>query len=164
VPCVNGWDNFHRLIRPDFIAGLNAGFQGDRQARAAGHAPATIPVVDVDPMKPSALPTPDSYTFFSEWEKKCGWKNEVTVRTIEAFRSYYPVHLTHCISPTPLLMIVQDNDVLTPADLSLKAYAQALEPKKLLILKGGHFDAYSGANFEISTAEQVSFLQGSLCK
>lgn len=164
MPCVNGWDNFHRLIRPDFIADLNAIFQGDRQARAAGHVPATIPVVDADPLKQSAVPTPDAYTFFSAWEKKCSWKNEVTVRSIEAFRAFYAAHLIHCISPTPLLMVVQDNDCVTPADLALKAYAQALEPKKLLILKGGHFDAYDGENFEINTAQQVEFLQGTLCK
>jgi len=27
VPCVSGWENFHRLIRPDFVAGLNQTFQ-----------------------------------------------------------------------------------------------------------------------------------------
>lgn len=27
VPCVDGWANFHRLIRPDFVAGLNSAFQ-----------------------------------------------------------------------------------------------------------------------------------------
>lgn len=27
VPCVDGWANFHRLIRPDFIGGLNRVFQ-----------------------------------------------------------------------------------------------------------------------------------------
>jgi cephalosporin-C deacetylase-like acetyl esterase len=27
VPCVDGWTNFHRLIRPDFIGGLNQMFQ-----------------------------------------------------------------------------------------------------------------------------------------
>ncbi len=27
VPCVNGWENFHRLIRPDFVGGLNKLFQ-----------------------------------------------------------------------------------------------------------------------------------------
>lgn len=27
VPCVNGWENFHRLIRADFVEGLNASFQ-----------------------------------------------------------------------------------------------------------------------------------------
>lgn len=27
MPCVDGWSTFHRLIRPDFIAGLNQLFQ-----------------------------------------------------------------------------------------------------------------------------------------
>lgn len=27
VPCVSGWDNFHRLIRPDFVKSLNEAFQ-----------------------------------------------------------------------------------------------------------------------------------------
>lgn len=27
VPCVDGWANFHRLIRPDFVGGLNKTFQ-----------------------------------------------------------------------------------------------------------------------------------------
>jgi hypothetical protein len=39
-----------------------------------------VPNVDEDPLKPSALPTPDSYKFFSAWGKKCEWKNEVTVK------------------------------------------------------------------------------------
>ena len=27
IPCVNGYENFYRLIRPDFVAGLNTLFQ-----------------------------------------------------------------------------------------------------------------------------------------
>jgi hypothetical protein len=27
VPCVDGWANFHRLIRPDFVGGLNQMFE-----------------------------------------------------------------------------------------------------------------------------------------
>jgi fermentation-respiration switch protein FrsA (DUF1100 family) len=46
------------------------------------------------------------------------------------------------ISPTPLLMIVAREDHLTPAHLALEAYSHALEPKDLVILPGGHFDAY----------------------
>lgn len=52
----------------------------DRKARANGEKAAVIPVVDEDPTKPSALPTPDSYQFFSAWEAKSPWKNEVTVK------------------------------------------------------------------------------------
>lgn len=32
VPCVDGWTNFHRLIRPDFINGLNKMFQDGKLA------------------------------------------------------------------------------------------------------------------------------------
>lgn len=52
----------------------------DRLARAAGKPPATMKVVDEDPLKPSALPTPDSYQFFHGWEVKSNWKNEVTLK------------------------------------------------------------------------------------
>jgi fermentation-respiration switch protein FrsA (DUF1100 family) len=83
--------------------------------------------------------------------------------SIEAFREYEPAaHITH-ISPTPLLMTVAQNDDLTPPDLALKAYGRALEPKELHILKGGHFDGYSGPFFETNAGRQVEFLKKTLC-
>jgi fermentation-respiration switch protein FrsA (DUF1100 family) len=69
----------------------------------------------------------------------------------------------HMLSPTPLLMIVPANDTICPTDASLKAYANALEPKELHILPGGHFDAYSGPNFELNVGRQVEFLKKTLC-
>jgi len=39
-------------------------------------------------------------------------------------------------------------------DLALEAYEKALEPKKLLILPGGHFDAYTGEAFKVNSAAQ----------
>ncbi|QRD90724.1 Alpha/Beta hydrolase protein [Aspergillus flavus] len=74
VPCVDGWFTFHRLIRPDFRAGLNQLFQDvDRLARAAGKPPGMLPVVNADVHGPSALPTPNSYNFFMKWAKKSNW-------------------------------------------------------------------------------------------
>jgi fermentation-respiration switch protein FrsA (DUF1100 family) len=82
---------------------------------------------------------------------------------IEAFREYDPSsHIAH-IAPTPLLMTVASNDCLTPTDLALKAYAKALEPKELHIIPGGHFDGYSGPNFEKNAGKQVEFLKRTLC-
>ena len=46
------------------------------------------------------------------------------------------------ISPTPLLMIVASHDTITLTDLALASYEQALEPKKLVLIPGGHFDPY----------------------
>jgi fermentation-respiration switch protein FrsA (DUF1100 family) len=69
----------------------------------------------------------------------------------------------HMLSPTPLLMTVPANDTICPTDASLKVYANALEPKELHILPGGHFDAYSGPNFELNVGRQVEFLKKTLC-
>jgi len=39
-------------------------------------------------------------------------------------------------------MIVARQDELTPTDLALAAYEDALEPKKLVLIDGGHFTPY----------------------
>jgi fermentation-respiration switch protein FrsA (DUF1100 family) len=144
VPLVSGFRNIKRLVRQDFIAANRAAFDDDRAARFRGEAPATVPVVDPDPMAVSALPTPDSWEWFSETGKSRApsWKNEVTLRSVELLMEYEPSTYLERISPTPLLMVVAAGDHLTPSDLALEAYQQAREPKKLVLLPGGHFDAY----------------------
>jgi hypothetical protein len=37
---------------------------------------------------------------------------------------------------------VEDQDTLAAPDMSLEVFSHALEPKKMVILHGGHFDAY----------------------
>ncbi|HFK1843163.1 alpha/beta hydrolase, partial [Pseudomonas aeruginosa] len=70
------------------------------------------------------------------------WCNRVTLRSAELARENEPgIHMAR-ISPTPLLMIVADRDLLTPTDLCLEAYQRALPPKRLLMLAGGHFTPY----------------------
>lgn len=144
VPLASGHGNARRLIRADFLAGVQGMFDADRRARMQGEAPAMIPVVDEDPSAPSALPTPDSWKWFTETGKARApsWKNEVTLRSVEMFTEYEPGTYAPFVSPTPLLMVVALGDVLTVADLALSTYEQALEPKRLVALKGGHFDAY----------------------
>ena len=56
------------------------------------------------------------------------------------------------------------NDVLTPTDLAIKAYARALEPKQVHIILGGHFNGYAGPNFEKNAGVQAEFLGQTLCK
>lgn len=143
VPLASGHDNARRLIRADHWAGLHEVFAQDRRARMAGQAPAMIPVV-AEGSAPSALPTPDSWTWFTETgrTRAPSWKNEVTLRSVEMFTEYEPGSYAGFISPTPLLMVVALGDVLTVADLALAAYERALEPKRLVTLSGGHFDAY----------------------
>ena len=83
--------------------------------------------------------------------------------SLEALREYNPAAHIHHISPTPLLMTVPQNDVLTPTTLALEAYSRALEPKQLQILPGGHFDVYTGFNFDRNVKTQAEFLKKYLC-
>jgi pimeloyl-ACP methyl ester carboxylesterase len=137
VPLVSGHANFRALVRADFIAGFRAQFNADREARFRGEAPAMVPVVDEDPLAPSALPTPDSYKWFIETHSRApSWRNEVTLRSVEMFTEYEPGAYLPWISPTPLLMCVAENDVLTPTDIAIGGYENANEPKKLVILPG----------------------------
>ena len=46
----DGYQNFRRLVRPDFIAGFQEQFDADRLARYHGQAPAMVPVVAEDPL------------------------------------------------------------------------------------------------------------------
>ena len=68
VPLISGRRNFETLVRVDFWQATWDMLAADRQARARGEDPAMLPVVDPDPTAQSALPTPDSYEFFSAYE------------------------------------------------------------------------------------------------
>ena len=159
VPLISGHRNVRRLIRADLIAQVQAMFNADRRERFTGKPPAMIAVVSDDPNTPCALPTPDSYEWFTETGKTRApaWRNEVTLRSVEMFTEYEPGSYIEHISPTPLLMVVAAQDHLTVADEAIAAYSRALEPKSLVLLSGGHFDAYGKAFDEASGAARDWF-------
>ena len=161
VPLVSGHRNARRLIRADMIATVQGMFEEDRKARFEGRPPQMIAVVSDDPNIPCALPTLDAYEFMTETAKKRApaWQNEVTLRSMEMFLEYEPGAYIEYLSPTPLLMVVAAQDHLTVADEALAAYERALQPKKLLLLKGGHFDAYVEDFDDASGAARDWFLE-----
>ena len=160
VPLISGYQNLLRLVRSDFLAGVRAGLDADREARFEGKAPTMVPVVSEDPLGPSALPTPDSWQWFTETgrTRAPSWSNEVTMRSLEMLMEYEPISFVERISPTPLCLVVAENDVLTPVDLALGAYERARQPKRLVILPGGHFDAYVGPGFDQASAAATEWL------
>jgi len=158
VPTISGAISSERRTRPDLLAGLNARFDADRAARFAGDPPAMVPVVADNPKAACALPGTDSWTFFAgDPQRAPAWRNEVTLRSAEMAREYEPGVYVPRISPTPLLMIVATQDALTLTDLELDAFERAREPKKLLLIDGGHFTPYAEAFAETSTAARDWF-------
>jgi hypothetical protein len=112
-----------------------------------------------DPSEPCALPTADTHDFFLGpiRERATTWRNEVTLRSVEMFTEYEPGDYLPRITPTPLMMVVAAQDHLTVADISTAAFSRAHEPKELLVLPIGHFDAYVGDAFRESSAAQRDF-------
>ena len=49
-----------------------------------------------------------------------------------------------------------ENDILTPTDLAIAGFDRAREPKKLVILPGGHFDAYV-KSFSLSSGNAIAW-------
>jgi uncharacterized protein len=167
VPAISGSEHFKQLVRIDNWAAMDAAFAGERQARAAGAEATLIPVVDPDPTAVSALPTADSYQWFQATaeQRAPSWRNEVTLLTMEYFRGYEPRAWIPLIAPTPLLMIVAPLDRLADGQLATAAYETASHPKKLQLVAGGHFDAYTGPGFEVtSTAARDWFVEHLLAK
>jgi hypothetical protein len=161
VPVISVRENLRRYLRPDVLSVTRTLFDADRRARFAGQPPAMFPVVDADPTAPSMLPTADSYRWFTETARARApnWRNEVTLRSVEMASEYEPGLYIRHVSPTPLLLIVDTADVLAPADLALDAYERALQPKKLVLLNGGHFAAYIEDFAAASTAAKDWFVQ-----
>ncbi|HEY4006431.1 MAG TPA: alpha/beta hydrolase [Pseudonocardia sp.] len=153
VPAISGSRHFRELVRIDNWAGMDAMFAAERQSIAAGGEPTMIPVVAEDPTAVAALPTPDSHQWFTatSQERAPSWRNEVTLLTMEFFRGYEPGKYVPLIAPTPLLMVLAPNDRLAAGELATAAYETAAHPKKLELVPGGHFDAYTGSGFEISS-------------
>ena len=145
VPLISGHENARRLVRSDFVAAAVEAFDADREARFRGDAPAMVPVVDPDPMATSALPTAESWEWFSQTgeTRAPSWRNEVTLRSVEMFWEYEPGAWIQWISPTPLLLVVAQHDNLTVSDLAIAALERAREPKRLALLPVRHFDAYT---------------------
>jgi fermentation-respiration switch protein FrsA (DUF1100 family) len=48
-------------------------------------------------------------------------------------------------------MVVAPNDRLVAGEIACEAFETASHPKKIVLVPGGHFDAYVGRGFEISS-------------
>ena len=142
VPTISGYEQGLRRVPPDAIAPLERLFDEDERGQFRGEPPRRQKVVGQDLSVPASYRSADALSFYLQPLPPGAWTNEVTVRSGRLARMYEPGAWVARVSPTPLLMIVAVADHITLSDLGLRAFGQALEPKKLVTVAGGHFDAY----------------------
>jgi len=107
------------------------------------------------------LSQPESREWFLRLGRLPGsrWQNRVTLRN--AFVGDPPFDPGLCVAhvaPTPLLMVVADDDRVADAGIALAAFERAREPKRLVRVPGHHFAPYAGPAFERAAGAARDFL------
>ncbi|RDK11899.1 alpha/beta hydrolase [Cupriavidus lacunae] len=146
VPTISGYEAGLRRANGDALVALEQSFDDDERAQLKGEQPRYLAVVSADPKVPAAYRTPDAVSFSLEPNGRPlppgVWENKVTLRSTRLARMYEPGAWIARVSPTPLLLVVARDDSATPTDLALAAYERALQPKRLVVLPGVHYEIY----------------------
>jgi uncharacterized protein len=161
APTIDGHASGLRRVAPDAVAALEAQFAADDRAQLRGEPLATHPIVSDEKSTTSSYKAPEVVSFYLRPVPAGVWENKVTLRSTRWARMYAPGEYIERVSPTPLLMIVADHDHTANTDLALTAYERALEPKRLVMIKGGHFDPYLG-EFNRASSAAVNWFEGHL--
>jgi fermentation-respiration switch protein FrsA (DUF1100 family) len=109
--------------------------------------------------QPAVLGTPDAYEFFQSTgeDARANWINKVTLESVEKMIESDPAGAIEIISPTALMIVAAEQDVLIPIEVVREAFKRAGEPKKLVEIPCGHFDVYDKQPFHeqaVGEAEQ----------
>lgn len=140
---ISGFEALRRAFRPQARQDILREIYDDRERRFEGAAPRMIKAVSETAGEACAMPGAPAHAYFSEQARVAPrWQNSLTLRSLDLLWGLENSVFTPRITPTPLLMIVALEDELVPSDVSLAAYQQACEPKKLVLLPGNHFSPY----------------------
>ena len=133
VPTLSGYQTTVLGLSPAQIDALVKSFAADRLARLRGEAPARLP------------PAPPG-TETGDWLKAAGsgtrYRGDQTLRSKELRMGYEPADYISRIAPTPFLMVGVTRDSRSPPREQQDGFSRAREPKKLVLIDGGHYAIY----------------------
>jgi len=137
---------------------LDESGEGPADTRQAAMGP--VPVVREEGADgPAILDQPESSEWFLAEGARCPtWRNQVTlVNMMGSEPGWDPGQCVAHIAPTPLLLVVAEEDRLAATEISRAAFERAGSPKELLLIPGHHFVPYSGEPFEKAAAAAARF-------
>jgi uncharacterized protein len=160
VPFISGYANLMLVTALETRDQYYRTLEDERRSLYSGNPRALTSVCTDDPTKPVDAPGRRTFSYFQSYTKakNLNWENKVTVRSLDLRLAYEAMPFIERIAPIPLLMIVADNDTITPTDICLQAFARALEPKKLVLVHGDHYTPYLEEFSVSSTAARDWFV------
>ncbi len=132
----------------------------ERQSLAGGNPPTLTSVCTADATRPAHAPGRRSWQYFNHYVNagRALWANAITMRSLELRLDYDALGCVARVAPTPLMLIVADDDDITPTSLALEAYASAREPRRLVMIHGHQYRPYLEAFDQSSQAAREWFL------
>ena len=161
VPIISGYEQIRRGVPAEMRPAMDELFNKDDRAQLRGELPMRQLVVSTDTSVHATSRSQPWANFQDAFQIPSDIEDSkyITVRSSRLAQLYEPGVWISRIGPKPLLMVVAENDAITPIDLALGAYERAVEPKRLKLIKGGHFDAYLGSFKESSSAARDWFVE-----
>jgi uncharacterized protein len=117
---------------------------GDRGVEDHGEILDPVAATELPPAPDGEYPDRDRWRFYAELppERRRTWRNRITSRSLERYAAYEPGRCMAAVD-VPLLVILAENDTITPADLIRDAVGRAGGDVTTLSLPGGHYGVYT---------------------
>lgn len=143
VPWLGTSDLLVQVMGRDWLHQFLGSLEQDRVAR---YQTGTINYMNAVAVNdgPGMMRGAGQYEFYTQAANTIApnWKNQVTLESVEKVVEFDPTPSLHLITPTPLLMVVAENDMALPVSISRAAFEQANEPRQWLSLPCDHFGVY----------------------
>lgn len=138
-----GLNIFESLMGRGQFLGFLGFINGDRDTRFRTGSEATYMPAVALPGGNGAMPTQEAYDFYTDAMNTYAprYENRITIESVENLAGYHGEGNVHLISPTALLMIHGERDLI-PVDQVRAVFEKALEPKKLVVYDCLHTDLY----------------------
>lgn len=137
----------------------------DRESRAAGNKPVYIPMLTAEGENPAGFGKGFDVNGFKMMagakELQPTFELETTLGSYYHIAAFQPMGLIPYVSPTPVMVVTPEHDVVSPAELQrTEIYDRLKEPKRHLVVPDrGHMDVLSGDDFARVLDAQVAFLR-----
>lgn len=157
TPLTHAWAAFYADLTPKALEQLSAVQAQARAMRMTTGEIEVLPIVS-GAEGSGVFRQPEARAWYELAARQAPrWVNRVTLETTEAFAQYEPAAAIARIAPTPLLMVLAQDDDITPVGLQRQAFAKAGEPKQLVELAGGHYAPFDAARQAEFLAPQVAW-------
>ncbi|KAI8632856.1 alpha/beta-hydrolase [Xylariaceae sp. FL1651] len=137
----------------------------DRESQVAGNKPVYIPMLTETGENPAGFGAGFSIDNFNliagAKEMQPNFELPTTLSSYYHIAAFQPFGLIPRVSPTPAMIVIPENDQVSPAEKQRShVYDVLKEPKKMLLVSGkGHMDVLSGEDFDRVLDAQVQYLR-----